>query len=467
MKNALQLAIVLSTMVLSFGGVFLMANAGKHLGTANVLEVGVQLENYSVPVGYETRLLKGDQLMQTGQYSMAASEYALAIELQKENPEAYSRLGAAYTKLQQWEKAELTLEQAVVLAPQKESLVVEYALALTRNKKFQEARSVLEDLEESQMSLFYLSVLESYYGDYDDAQKHLNGAAEMAGKLSKKTIESLQSAYARFNAQQAGQFIYLKALLAESFIDMELYPLAEELSLEVLNENKDYRDVWILLGYAQLKTQAYQEAEDAFKQAKRLDAVKPEIYYFLGNAHYFQEEYTEAAAAYELALLYGFQPEVEVYSKIAESYLFLGNYEEALVAYEHLIKINPDNIDTFIRPIWIALTQLRDLDRALSLSQSAVEQFPNQAMSHNLLGWTHLERGEWEEAEISIDKALKLDPNLAEAHYNKGLISEQKEDEEGALNSFKNAEALAEESNPIKEMAKQKVLHFESLTNPE
>lgn len=464
MKNFLQFAIVCFTMILSFGAVFLMVNAGDDLGQANILDMNGTVEEITTPVGYTTRIEKGDQLMNLGQYTLAASEYSLAAQLQEENPQAYERLGQAYTQMQEWEKAEASFEQAVLRAPGNGDYATQYALSLTRTYQFEEARDVLNEVGEGhQEALFYSALLDGFFGEYELAQKKLEKAAEKTGPVQPEDLSNVQFAYDRFNAQQNGQDIFLKALLSEAFIDLELYQLSEELSLQVLNESNDYRDVWVLLGYAQLKTQQYQGAEDAFKQAKRLDSIKPEVHYFLGNAHYFQEEYEQAASAYELALLYGFEPETEVYAKIAESYLFLEEYEASLAAYEHLIKITDGNIDGFIRPVWIALTQLRDLDRALSLSNEAVEAFPKDAMSHNLLAWTHIERGEWEEATNSIEEALRLDPNLAEAHYNKGLIEEHKEANEAALEAYQKALELAEKENPIHEMAQSKIDYLHSI----
>ncbi len=263
-------------------------------------------------------------------------------------------------------------------------------------------------------------------------------------------------AYASFDSQQGGQGIYLKALLSKAFIDAEEFELAENLAMQILNEKTDYRDVWVLLGYAQLKKESYQEAEDAFKQAEKLDSVKPETHYFLGTAHYFQEEYEESIKGFELALLNGFEPESEAYRKMAESQLFLEQYEEALAAYEYLIKVDQSSIELFIRPVWIAIEKLNDLNRALTLAQESVTLFPGDAMSHNLLAWVYIEQNELEKAETEIDTAFDIDPNLAEAHYNAGLLREKQSNLEGAKWEFKKAYDLSESGDEISGLAAEK-----------
>ena len=67
-----------------------------------------------------------------------------------------------------------------------------------------------------------------------------------------------------------------------------------------------------------------------------------------------------------------------MYRKLAESQLFIEDYEEAIATYEYLVKVDPYDIELFIRPLWIAVEVLEDLDRALSLAEAALENFPEE-----------------------------------------------------------------------------------------
>ena len=211
-----------------------------------------------------------------------------------------------------------------------------------------------------------------------------------------------------------------------------------------------------MLGYALLKTKNFQESEDAFKAAKNLDSINPNTHYFLGSTHFEQNEFQDAVNSFELALLNGFEPQTEAYRLLAESYLELEQYEAALEAYEYLIKIDQTSIDLFVKPVWLSLDILKDLDRALRIAEESASLFPNESMSHNLLAWVHIQRDELPQAQHEIDKALTMDPKLPEAHFNKAMLEEKKGNTLDAHDSYKTAYELAGPDNSIKDLAAQK-----------
>lgn len=455
-----QLGMIGFSLLLSVATVFFSFQLVSEYGQADLLQRNIPVvDEITAPLTYETRLAKGDQLFNATYYSLAATEYSFAINIQPSNPAAYGKLGQTHLKLGENEKALDAFERAVENS-KNNSYTVEYAIALIRTKDFDLANSTLAILENNQEALFYRVLLEAYNENHDEAQRLLKAAMETPGRVSLASLNQIQAAYDDYNNQIEGQDTYLNALLSQAMIDAGEFQLAEEYALGILNEKNDYRDVWILLGYAQLKTEQYQDAEDSFKEAKTLDPIKSETHYFLGTSHYLQGEYAEAVAEFELALLHGFEPEEEVYRQLAESHLFLDEHEEALAAYEFLIKLDPNSIEGFIQAIQISVGSLQDLDRALTLAQDGVTQFPNDAISHNLLASVYLERGEWDAAEAAIKTALSLDTKRAETHFNLGLLEEARENLEAASNAYKAAHELAETGSPTSIEAAEK---FNSL----
>lgn len=454
----LQITIIsLSLLIFVFGFLFLF-KAGADFSQTNILSNQLSsFEKVTTPISYETRISKGDGLMSSGFHNLAASEYAFAINIQPENPSGYAKLGNAYLALQESEKAIAQFQKALDIAPDSTEYKSLMGKALIANEKFKDAQAVFDGFtKEIQEAQYYGALLDGYYGRFEDARKKLEKALTLAGSVPISDIERHLSVYSSFDRMQDAQKIYLQALIAEALNDTYEYKLAEAVALDVLGVKSDYRDVWILLGYAQMKSNNYAEAEESFNQAKKLDAIKPETHYFLASTHYFQEKYDEAVNEYELALLYGFKPEIEAYKKIAECNLLLEKHEDALAAYEHIIKIDNSSIDLFVKPIWIAITYLSDLDRALSLAQSAQSRFPDNAMSHNLLAWVYIERNELDKAQTELEVSLSLDPGLAEAHYNAGRLNEAKGDIEKAKIEYKRAFESASPEDTIGTAAAEK-----------
>jgi|GEM_PF-2105948 len=458
---ALSAALLLSVGVLGF-------SVARQFMSTNLLEETLTEPDANLPLSYETRITKGDQLFEAGYYKLAATEYSIAVTVEENVEAGYTKLGKSYLKLGSYEEALNSLKRAYELSPNDDTRV-NYAIALMRNKKFEEALATLNGGNgEHQATVFYQAVLQAYLGNYDEAQVKLEKATTLSGSVPVAYLQNFQSAFQNYNAQQNGQVIYLKALLAETLIDSEEYPMAEELSRQVLTEKNNYRDVWILFGYTQLQMEKFAEAEDAFKQAKKLDAVKPETHYFLGMAYYKQEKYAEAVDAFELALLYDFKPESEAYLKLAECQDKLGNYEDAVAAYEYLIKIDHQNLSLFAEPLHLTIDVLGDLDRALTLAQESTSYFPQEAQSHTYLAEVYLKRGEIEQAATAIETAFDLNPDLAEAHLIAGQIRLAEENLEGAKWEFKKSYELSKPGDALSvEAAEQyNALILSSGSNP-
>jgi len=432
--------------------------AAGDLGTANILNLDELpgVEDITSPVNYENHTAEGDALMTTGYYSLAGSQYALAINVDPENPIAYNKLGLAYLEMGDFEKAVENFARASKLSPNDLGYAVNYGKGLIRINDFERAFEHFQSLTSENLDVqFYRSLLSAYRSDYDSARAEIQEAARYGGSVNPAYLQSVNQAFLAFDSQQEGQVIYLEALLTKAMVDAEEYHLAEAMALKVLNKQSDYRDVWTLLGYSQLKLENYEEAKQSLDQAVKIDSLKPEIHYFLGLSHYFLEEYEDAVNRFELALLYGFEPENEPYRKIAESQLFLEQFNEALAAYEYLVKIEHASVDDFVRPTWLAIEKVQDLDRALTLAEEAVTHFPGEAMSHNLLGWVYIEQGQLELADDSLNTAFQIDPLMAEAHYNTGRLRELQGHTDGAIWEYEKAYSLAESGDNVSQQASE------------
>lgn len=73
------------------------------------------------------------------------------------------------------------------------------------------------------------------------------------------------------------------------------------------------------------------------------------------------------------------------------------------------------------------------------------------ASEYNLQGIQHYNQGEWEKAQEAFESALRIDPTLAEAHFNLALALHQRGKHEEAKTQFAEAGRLAPESKDIVE----------------
>lgn len=451
-----QVSVITLSAVLFTGTAALGLGALSSLGQTSLLKNAAltqeSLAPLEAPLDYQTRITQGDQLFQNGNFGMAAMQYGLAISIQEENPLAYAKLGKAYLADGNPGKALEALNTATSLDPGNREYTVFKGIALLRNKDYQGAKTLLSGITDHQGALFYTGLIHAYLGEHTEAKTQLNAAKELSGTIPKQSVESILGIYAAFDAQSEGQNIYLNALLIQALINTAEFTMASDLALKTLNEESEYRDVWIMLGYSYLKQKDPVQAEDAFKQAVHLDPLKPETHYFLGVSQWDQNKFAEAENSFELALLHHFKPESQAYRKLAESQLALEKYEDALASYEHL-NIIDGSTDFLLRPIWISINILKDLDRATSLAEENVTRAPNDAQSQAALAWVQLSRGEEVQASEKIQAALLLDDQSPSAHFVAGLIEESKGNIQTAQSYYNNAYQLALEDDWLRKEA--------------
>ena len=79
------------------------------------------------------------------------------------------------------------------------------------------------------------------------------------------------------------------------------------------------------------------------------------------------------------------------------------------------------------------------MDEAIAQYQKALEINPNDAEAHYNLGIALLQKGQVDEAMVQFQKALEINPNYAEAHNNLGLVLFQKGQVDEAIAQYQKA----------------------------
>ena len=221
---------------------------------------------------------------------------------------------------------------------------------------------------------------------------------------------------------------------------------------DILNIKNNYRDAWIVLGYAYLNINKPDDAIDALTQAKDLTPEKPETLFYLGLAYFNKNDLDKAIYYIEKADKQGYEPKDQINLKLGDLYLLKKDYQKSADSYENVISKNTKNLDIFVRAIWLNIEQLDQPEKALALSQKALETHPNEAMSYNLLGWSYTALGKYDEAKKDLDIAISMQPDLDAANLNYGWLSEKSGDATEAKAYYKKAYALGH-GNSVSKLA--------------
>jgi tetratricopeptide (TPR) repeat protein len=398
---------------------------------------------------YLDHIEKGSTLFDNHFYPLAITEFEMATELEPTLSEPFYKLGNAYYSNYEYEKARLVLETANTNNPANLNATVLLGKTYLALEQFETAKEHFDTAPaESTEVLYYRALLNSFIGDYDNAEIDFNKVIN-AGDFPElaQNAQTFISSIDESKLAEDGNPNYLKTLTARSYSESGESNLAINLLYDILREEPSYRDAWIILGYTYLSLESYRDSQDALQKALELDPTKPETRYFLGLAYFGSDEYSSAVTQIELAIESDYEPRVQAYQKLADTAVLAAEYEKAVEAYENVLIINSADVNLYIRPVWLYLDKLNNLDRAIELGEQAVTEHPDSAMSYNLLGWALTTSGDYANADHHLNYALILDSNLSAAYLNLGWLAQKQNNLEAAKEHYKRCYTLDPDSS--------------------
>jgi len=400
-------------------------------------------------------LQKGRLLEDNNFIQLAIAEYQEAAKLDPNNPEPLLKIGKILLRNKNFDAAQSNFENILKLDQSSLEAKIYLGRTLLAERKINEAKNIFDGLNaENQEVKYYQGMLAAYFGDYEKSKNFFKNAIETGTKteiaaktgISKKA-QNFLDAFSEFDFNQGASKTHLKTLLARSFDQAGEYQLAIGILFDVIKDKKDYRDAWIILGHAYLSLEKYQDALEALNEAKKLDPQKPDTFFLLGLTSYGLGDLKQAAALLEMAKKLGYEPQIQLNQKLGEIYMQLKDYEQAAKNYENVVNLNDNDINYYIRPIWLYLEKLNQPEKALQLAEKALNSHPQSAMSFNLLAWAQIWNNQLQQAETNLQIALQLNPGLDAAYLNFGLLEEKKGEFTRAIAYYKKAHDLGKDDS--------------------
>nr|WP_235816451.1 tetratricopeptide repeat protein [Bacteroides ihuae] len=137
-----------------------------------------------------------------------------------------------------------------------------------------------------------------------------------------------------------------------------------------------------------------------------------ELYFYLGIAYYQADRWDDALNVYKKALTHvtaDSKKEVvsDFYSMMGDIYHTKKQITEAYAAYDSALVYNPSNIGALNNYAYYLSVEHRDLDKAEEMSYKTVKAEPNNATYLDTYAWILFEKGNYAEARIYMDDAMK------------------------------------------------------------
>lgn len=409
----------------------------------------------------------GDSELENSLYEKAIYYYKQASELNPSSSEALIKLGNAYLKNNQEDQAKKTFFSASRLNPTSLDAKIGSVQADIAGKNLESAKNTIWNLDENEATIkYYKAIILILANQFDEAKTRL----EELIKLPKENFpeittkaEKFLEKYAIYESFVESPDSFLKVLLAQALTENSENHSAILLLFTVLDKESNYRDAWTLLGYNYLITDQPKEAIDALLQAKTLEPENPKILFFLGLAYFADNQVDPAISYLKAADKNGYEPKDQINLKLGDLYTLKQEYQKAQTSYEDVLKENQQNLQVYVRAIWLSIDKLNQPDKALELAQQAVEKHPKNAMSYNLKGWAYTALGKYKDGKDYLDRALAIDPKLDAIHLNLGWLYEKKGSTKLAKEYYKKAYVLGRGNS----IGNQAAIRFNKLTEKE
>lgn len=187
-----------------------------------------------------------------------------------------------------------------------------------------------------------------------------------------------------------------------------------------------------------------------------------EFYFYLAIAYNQAERRDDVLAISRKAL-----EQVTSQSKkevVSDFYTIMGDVyhtqkqmPEAYAAYDSALVYNPVNIGALNNYAYYLSVERRDLDKAEEMSYKTVKAEPNNATYLDTYAWILFEKGNYAEARIYIDDAMKSDAEKSDVVVEHcGDIYFMTGDVDGALKHWKQALELGSESKTLRQKIEKK-----------
>ena len=252
--------------------------------------------------------------------------------------------------------------------------------------------------------------------------------------------------------------LYAQYLLSKN-MEAESVPVLEQV-VDLDPTNKAAR--MMLIGAA-VKKEDYKQIIKVCEPGIEATPDALEFYYYLAVAYNQAEKPDSVISICKRALEHttaDSKKEIvsDFYSILGDMYHTQKQMKEAYAAYDSALVYNPSNIGALNNYAYYLSVERRDLDKAEEMSYKTVKAEPNNATYLDTYAWILFEKGNYAEARIYIDNAMKSEggdkrdvivEHCGDIYYMTG-------DVDGALTYWKKALEMGSESKTLKQKIEKK-----------
>ena len=376
-------------------------------------EIESLVQEYPMDMRYQVIL--GDVYLQNGKKQEAYDAYQKVLAVEPDNPMALFSMASYY---EQTGQKELYQQQLDTLLLNKK---------VTSDTKISVMRQVIAENEQS-------------------SAKDSTQVIALFDRMMKQDMDDPQI-----------PMLYSQYLLSKN-MEQDAVPVLEQV-VDLDPTNKAAR---LMLVSAAVKKEDYKQIIKVCEPGIEATPDALELYYYLAIAYHQAEQGDSVLSVCNRALEHitpDTRKEVisDFYSIMGDIYHTKKQMTEAYAAYDSALVYNPSNIGALNNYAYYLSVERRDLDKAEEMSYKTVKAEPNNSTYLDTYAWILFEKGNYAEARIYIDNAMKNDGEKSDVIVEHcGDIYFMTGDVEGALKYWKKALEMGSESKTLKQKIEKK-----------
>ncbi len=251
--------------------------------------------------------------------------------------------------------------------------------------------------------------------------------------------------------------LYAQYLLSKGMNKESLPVLRQVLEIEPTNTAARM----MLLGEA-IRKEDYADVTSLCESGIEANPDMLEFYFYLAIAYNQAERTDDVITVCQKALTHvtdNSKKEVvsDFYSILGDAYHTRNLNKEAYAAYDSALVYNSSNIGALNNYAYYLSVERRDLDKAEEMSYRTVKAEPNNSTYLDTYAWILFEKGNYAEARLYIDDAMKNDGAKSDVIVEHcGDIYYMTGDVDGALKYWKQALEMGSKSKTLKQKIQKK-----------
>lgn len=376
-------------------------------------EIESLVQEYPMDMRYQVIL--GDVYLQNGKKQEAYDAYQKVLAVEPDNPMALFSMASYY---EQTGQKELYQQQLDTLLLNKK---------VTSDTKISVMRQVIAENEQS-------------------SAKDSTQVIALFDRMMKQDMDDPQI-----------PMLYSQYLLSKNMEQEAVLVLEQVVDLDPTN-----KAARLMLVSAAVKKEDYKQIIKVCEPGIEATPDALELYYYLAIAYHQAEQGDSVLSVCNRALEHitpDTRKEVisDFYSIMGDIYHTKKQMTEAYAAYDSALVYNPSNIGALNNYAYYLSVERRDLDKAEEMSYKTVKAEPNNSTYLDTYAWILFEKGNYAEARIYIDNAMKNDGEKSDVIVEHcGDIYFMTGDVEGALKYWKKALEMGSESKTLKQKIEKK-----------